>query len=150
MGETLLLSYGLPALFVLSFLAATVVPLGSEPGVVLLCLNGLDPLSIFLTATAGNTLAAVVNYLMGCWGARLWRRRHPRQASTAWKKAHRSIHRWGAPVLFFAWAPVIGDPLTVAAGSLEIPVGRFLAWVTLGKGVRYYVVIKGALWAAVG
>jgi membrane protein YqaA with SNARE-associated domain len=53
-------------------------------------------------------------------------------------------------VLFFAWAPVIGDPLTVAAGSLEIPVGRFLAWVTLGKAVRYYVVIKGALWAAVG
>jgi membrane protein YqaA with SNARE-associated domain len=116
----------------------------------LLCLNGLDPLSVFLTATAGNTLAAVVNYLMGCWGARLWRRRHPRQSSTAWKKAHRSILRWGAPVLFFAWAPVIGDPLTVAAGSLGIPVGRFLAWVTLGKAVRYYLVIKGALWAAVG
>lgn len=148
MGEALLLDYGLPALFVLSFLAATVVPMGSEAGVVLLCLNGLDPAAILLTATAGNTLGAGVNYLLGRWGARLWRRRH-RRTSPAWQRARRSIRRWGAPVLFFAWLPVIGDPLTVAAGSMEIPMGRFLAWVVLGKAVRYYIVIKGALWAVV-
>ena len=147
MAETLLLSYGLPALFVLSFLAATVVPLGSEAGVVVLCLNGLDPVKILLTASAGNTLGAAVNYLLGRWGTRLWRRRHPRQPSAVWQNAHRSIRRWGAPILFFAWAPIIGDPLTVAAGSLEIPMRRFLTWVILGKAVRYLVVIKGALLA---
>lgn len=148
MSETLLLTYGLPALFVLSFLAATVVPLGSEAGVVLLCLNGIDPWSILVTATTGNTLGAVVNYLLGRWGARLWRRRHRHPASAAWQRARRRIRRWGSPILFFAWLPVVGDPLTVAAGSLEIPMGRFLTWVVVGKAVRYYVVIRSALWAA--
>ena len=148
MGEDLLLDYGLPALFALSFLAATVVPVGSEAGVALLCLQGLDPAAILLTATAGNTLAAWVNYFLGRWGARLWRRRSGRQASAGWERARGSISRWGAPTLFFAWLPVIGDPLTVAAGSLEIPMGRFFAWVTLGKAVRYYLVIRGVLWAA--
>lgn len=148
MGEALLLAHGLPALFLLSFLAATVLPLGSEAGVVALCLAGLDPVQIFLTATLGNSLAAVVNYWLGRWGTQLWRRRYARKTSSTWQRARRRIHRWGAPVLFFAWVPVIGDPLTVAAGSLEIPMGRFLIWVALGKAVRYWVVIKGALLAA--
>jgi len=147
MIEPLLIDHGLPALFILSFLAATVVPLGSEAGVVLLCLAGLDPTKILLTASVANTLGAVVNYLLGRWGARLWRRRHPKKPSAAWRVARRRIRRWGAPVLFFAWAPIVGDPLTVAAGSLEIPVGRFLAWVALGKLLRYYVIIKGAFLA---
>lgn len=146
MAETLIVAYGLPALFVLSFLAATVVPMGSEAGVVLLCLKGLDPATILLTATAGNTLGAGANYFLGRWGARLWRRRH-RSTSPAWQRARRTIRRWGAPILLFAWVPVIGDPLTVAAGSMEIPMGRFLAWVIIGKALRYYVVIKGVLWA---
>lgn len=145
MIDPLLLAYGLPALFILSFLAATVVPLGSEAGVILLCLAGLDPTKILLTASVGNTLGAVANYLLGRWGARLWRRRHPRAPSAAWREARRRIRRWGAPALFFAWAPIVGDPLTVAAGSLEIPMGRFLVWVAVGKTLRYYLVIRGAL-----
>ena len=148
MDEAIVLTYGLPALFALSFLAATLVPVGSEAGVVVLCLAGLDPLAIFATASAGNVLAAVANYLLGRWGARLWRQRRPRQPSAAWRRAHHQIQRWGAPALFFAWVPVVGDPLTVAAGSLEIPMGRFLVWVTSGKALRYALVIKGALLAA--
>lgn len=149
MGDTLLLTYGLPGLFLLSFAAATIMPLGSEAGVVLLCLNGLDPLSILLTATAGNTLGAVTNYFLGRWGTRIWRHLNNQETSAAWQRARRGIQRWGAPALFFAWLPVIGDPLTVAAGSLDIPMGRFLAWVSLGKAARYFVVIKGTLWATV-
>jgi membrane protein YqaA with SNARE-associated domain len=148
MDEAQLMSYGLPALFALSFLAATLVPVGSEAGVVFLALNGLDPFSIWATATFGNTLGAAVNYFLGRWGARIWRRKRPTPPSAAWRSARRKIRRWGTPVLFFAWAPVVGDPLTVAAGSLEIPLGRFLAWVILGKTLRYGMILQGALWAA--
>ncbi|MDJ0783698.1 MAG: YqaA family protein [Desulfosarcinaceae bacterium] len=150
MTTSLLLIYGLPGLFVLSFLAATILPLGSEAGVVLLCLEGLDPLHVFWVASVGNTLAAGVNYLVGRWGARLWRQRCPGPPSTARRRAHRRIRRWGAPVLFFAWLPVIGDPLTVAAGGLQIPLGRFFAWVALGKMARYALVIQSALIASGG
>ena len=148
MNDALLLAYGLSALFALSLLAATVLPLGSEAGVVLLCVNGFDPLGVLLTASAGNILGAVVNYLLGRWGARLWRRRHAAGTSAAWRRARGHIRRWGAPVLFFAWAPIVGDPLTVAAGGLEIHPARFVFWVALGKVLRYAMLIQGTLMVA--
>jgi membrane protein YqaA with SNARE-associated domain len=148
MGVALLMTYGLPALFGLSFLAATLIPVGSEAGVVLLVLGQLDPVHIWATATLGNTAGAGANYVLGRWGARLWRRYRPGPVSAAWRRARQRIRRWGAPALFFAWAPIVGDPLTLAAGGLKIPLGPFLAWVTLGKALRYWVVIESAQWAA--
>jgi membrane protein YqaA with SNARE-associated domain len=148
MGAALLTTYGLPALFGLSCLAATLIPVGSEAGVVLLVLSGLDPVSIWATATLGNTAGAGINYVLGRWGARFWRRHRPHPPSAAWRRARRRIRRWGAPVLFFAWAPIVGDPLTLAAGGLKIPLGPFLAWVFLGKALRYWLVIESARWAA--
>ena len=51
------------------------------------------------------------------------------------------LQRWGSPALLFAWLPVVGDPLCVAAGWLRqgwLPVTLFIA---LGKGARYLAVV---------
>ena len=50
--------------------------------------------------------------------------------------------RFGWPALLLAWLPLLGDPLTFVAGTLNYPPGRFLILVFLGKAGRY-----GALWA---
>jgi len=52
--------------------------------------------------------------------------------------------RWGSPILFFAWLPFVGDPLTVAAGVLRVNLWVFLFWVVLGKMFRYYILIAAA------
>ena len=50
--------------------------------------------------------------------------------------------RFGWPSLLLAWLPLVGDPLTFVAGTLNYPPGRFVALVLLGKAGRY-----AALWA---
>jgi membrane protein YqaA with SNARE-associated domain len=52
-------------LFVTSFLAATVLPLSSEVGFLILLRSDLSPIFIFIAATFGNTLGATANWLIG-------------------------------------------------------------------------------------
>lgn len=54
-------------------------------------------------------------------------------------KATRWCARWGHWSLLGAWLPVVGDPLTLAAGALREPLWRFVPIVTLAKGGRYLV-----------
>ena len=124
-------------LFLGSFLAATVLPLGSESMVVAMVVAGYSKTGILAVATAGNTLGAVVNYSLGQLGEHVISRRTRAADLPTFKKAQRMVRRWGPPAMIFAWAPVIGDPLTLLAGLAGMPFGRFFFWMCLGKGLRY-------------
>jgi membrane protein YqaA with SNARE-associated domain len=125
---------GLAGLFLSSFLAATLLPGGSE--VVLFALLRLHPeqtLVALALATLGNTLGGLTSYGM----ARLLPQKlgaHPLELA----------RRWGAPILVLAWVPIIGDALCVAAGWLRLAWLPCTLWMALGKGLRYVVIAWGA------
>ena len=125
---------GLLGLFLSSFLAATLLPGGSEA--VLFALVTLHPeqaTTAFVLATIGNTLGGLTTYGM----ARLLP-----QAKLPEKSA--VVARHGAPILILAWAPIVGDALCAAAGWLRLPWLPCALWMALGKGLRYAVVLAGA------
>ena len=130
---------GLAGLFLASFLSATLLPGGSE--VVLIAVLHRHPdqvTSAFLLATLGNTLGGVTTYGM----ARLLPRRVGADGPAA--NRVRALRRHGAPLLLFAWAPVIGDALCAAAGWLRLPPVACTLWMAAGKAVRYALVVAGA------
>ncbi|MFH1981548.1 MAG: YqaA family protein [Pseudomonadota bacterium] len=120
-----------------SFLAATILPLGSESVVVAMVVAGYSKAGIFAVATIGNSLGAVVNYGAGQLGEQFIHRNAASADLPTFNKAQRIVSRWGPPAMILAWAPVIGDPLTVIAGLAGMPFGRFFFWMCLGKGLRY-------------
>lgn len=139
---------GLGAVFVVSFLASTLLPLGSEP--VLFAYLRLDPGMFWpalAVATAGNTLGGVVSYAMGYgvdWVLRVF-------GGGRWNKvAHRYVHRLGPAVLLFSWLPVVGDPLCAVAGALRLPFWLCLFFMALGKFLRYLIVSIALLWVFPG
>lgn len=132
---------GYLGIFVVSFFAATLLPIGSEVFVITMILLGYNPLIIFAAATTGNTLGAITNYYIGKYGTKFIFSRYVRVDSEKRKRIERKFEKWGSPVLFFAWTPVIGDPLTVVAGGLNLNLHIFTFWVALGKAFRYAVVI---------
>lgn len=132
---------GYGGLFVTAFLAATLLPLSSEA--VLAALSAADGFDLFVliaVATVGNTLGALVNWLLGRFCLR-WRERRwfPVDAARL-ETASARFRRYGVWSLLLAWVPVIGDPLTFIAGILGVRLAYFLPLVALGKAARYAVV----------
>jgi len=117
-------------LFVSSFLAATLLPGGSE--VVLFAAlksNFAQYWPALAVATAGNTLGGMSSYLIG----RLIPQGKPLRGLA-------TLRRHGSPVLLLSWVPVIGDPLCVGAGWLRLDPWSSLAFIALGKFARYWVI----------
>ncbi|SHJ22588.1 membrane protein YqaA, SNARE-associated domain [Malonomonas rubra DSM 5091] len=133
----LLTEYGLLSLFLLSFCAATLLPLGSEWFLVVLLLEGVSPLSTVAVATLGNSLGAATNYLIGRWGGDWLLSRLLRIDTKQQQRAEIWFNRYGSWALLLAWLPIVGDPLCVVSGSLKTPLLRFALLVTIGKGARY-------------
>nr|WP_296303901.1 YqaA family protein [uncultured Desulfovibrio sp.] len=128
-------------LFLSSFLAATLFPAQSELALAGLLTSGTgSPALLIGVATLGNTLGSLVNWLLGRWAHRLGRRRWFPLKGDALRKAERWYHRYGRWSLLLSWAPVIGDPLTLAAGLLREPLAPFLLLVALAKLGRYLVI----------
>lgn len=132
---------GYLGLFATALVAATLVPVSSEA--VLGALTAAEGYEIWLlvaVATAGNTLGAVINWLLGryClhWRDRRW---FPIKAA-ALDRATNRFNRYGIWSLLFAWLPIVGDPLTFAAGMLGVRFRAFLVLVAVGKAARYIAV----------
>jgi membrane protein YqaA with SNARE-associated domain len=136
--------YGLSTVFVVAFVSATLLPLGSEPAV--FGLVKLNP-SLFwpaiVVATVGNTLGGMTSWWMGraAHGA-VDRWRHSR---THWR-ALRWLERLGPKACVLSCLPIIGDPLCAAAGWLRLPALPCAGWMALGKFARYVVMTAALLW----
>ncbi len=135
--ETLLIDWGLPALLVVSFLAATVLPLASEWLLVALLIQAVDPGAAVGTATLGNTLGAMTTWALGIWGGPYVLRRWLKISTCDRRRAECWYARWGSWSLLLAWAPIVGDPLCFVGGLLGIPLWRFTLLVAAGKMARY-------------
>ncbi len=123
-------SESLLALFTSSFLAATLLPGGSEA--VLFGVLKFHPHQFWpalAVATLGNTLGGMSSYLIG----RILPQTKP-------MKGLASLQKYGSAVLLLAWVPIIGDPLCVAAGWLRLNPWLSALFIAIGKFVRYWVI----------
>ncbi len=135
--QQLSLEPSLPILFLLSFLAATVIPLGSEWLLVVMLLNGFSPAESVLTATVGNYLGGCTTYLIGIWGSGFVIQKLLRTGDEELKRAKRLYEKFGSWSLLLSWLPIIGDPLCLMAGIFRIGFTRFSLLVFTGKFFRY-------------
>ncbi len=133
-------------LFLAAFGAATLLPLQSEAVLVGLLLSNQDWLwSLLAVATLGNVLGSLLNWWLGRGIERFRERRWFPVSPRHLEQAQKHYQRYGHWSLLLSWVPIIGDPLTLVAGVMREPLGRFLVIVTLAKGARYGVLAVATL-----
>ena len=125
--------------FASAFLAATFVPLASELTLAAGLAAGGSVHWLVACATLGNTLGAVVNWGLGRFIERFRDRKWFPVDAKRLEQGQVWFRRYGAWSLLFAWVPVVGDALTVIAGTMRIHIAPFLVLVAAGKGARYAV-----------
>lgn len=132
-------------LFLIAFVAATLLPAQSEAALAAAIAQGYAPWLLVAVATLGNVLGSTVNWWLGRelnrFGDRRWFPVKPAQLA----RARGWYGRYGRWSLLLSWVPVIGDPLTLVAGVMREPLRVFLSLVGIAKLTRYLVVAAIAL-----
>jgi membrane protein YqaA with SNARE-associated domain len=119
------------ALFLAAFAAATLLPFSSEAVFAAALYDGMDPGTALAAASAGNVLAVMLNYALG---RLLYEATHERLERSRWGvKALRWAHEKGYWALLLSPLPVIGDPITLAAGTVRL---RFIWFLLIAGGLR--------------
>jgi len=136
--------FGLSTVFIVSFISATLLPLGSEPAVFgLIKLNPALFWPAIAVATVGNTLGGAVSWAMG-YGAHRVVDKYGHSASHL--RALRWLENLGPKACLLSWLPVVGDPLCAVAGWLKFPLGPCLVYMAVGKFFRYVTLTALLLW----
>lgn len=126
------------SMFMVAFLAATVLPIGSEPlFVVLVRLHPEQVSATIAVATLGNTIGGMTSYALGRFVS------GKVGAGMTESRPARWLRRWGAPALLLAWLPIGGDALCVLAGWMRLSWWQSMLWMALGKLGRYWLLAEG-------
>lgn len=135
---------GLSAVFIISVVSATLLPLGSEPAVfAVIKSNQALFWPVMIVATAGNTLGGVIDYWMG-YGAKQLFAKERKSRWFGW------LERFGAKTMLLGWLPVIGDPICTLAGWLRIPFWPSVFYMAVGKFLRYVTITSLLLYVPDG
>ena len=129
------------SLFIISFLAATILPFSSELTLAgLMATSSYDNSLLLIVASLGNVLGSVVNWIFGFYSRNLSKKKWFPFKDEQIERSSKWFNKFGRWSLLFAWVPIIGDPLTLAAGLLRVKFIEFLILVSIGKVSRYLVI----------
>jgi membrane protein YqaA with SNARE-associated domain len=137
-------------LFLLAFLAATIFPAQSEAALAgLVALGKHSVFLLILFATAGNVLGSLFNWFLGKEASRFENRKWFPLKADKLEKARSWYTKYGKWSLLLSWVPVIGDPLTLAAGLMNERLSFFIPIVSIAKLGRYiaiWLAVSGLVW----
>ncbi len=127
-------------LFVAALAAATILPMQSEAVLVgMLLTETYSTFMLVAVASLGNVLGSLANWGLGRWIERFRNRRWFPVGNDAMERAQGWYRRYGRWSLLASWLPIVGDPITVVAGTLREPLPTFLLLVAIAKVGRYAV-----------
>lgn len=136
--------FGLSTVFVVALISATLLPLGSEPAVFgLIKLNPDLFWQAIIVATIGNALGGAINWWLGFGVKRAY---ESYKHTSVQAKALAWLQTLGPKACFFAFLPVVGDPLTTVAGWLKLPFWPCFLYGAAGKFCRYLVMTIALLY----
>lgn len=139
-----LLDYGYWGMFVSAILAGSVLPFSSEAVLIGLLSGGLEPVPLLISASIGNIIGGMLNYVAGRMGRMEWIEKYLHVKQSSIDRAERFMSGRGALMGFFAFVPVIGSAITVVLGLTRANLLITIISVSVGKVLRYALMIWGA------
>lgn len=143
MIETLV-QFGTLGMFIAAFLAGSFFPFSSEAVMLALMALGVNPWELMLYGTAGNVLGSLFNYTVGRMGKEEWFEKYLHVKPEQMDKARKFMRGRGAYMGFFAFIPILGSAITILLGLMRANFVITFASITVGKLVRYILLIYGA------
>jgi membrane protein YqaA with SNARE-associated domain len=139
----LLQNYGYWGMLLAAFLAGSFFPFSSEAVMLGLLAAGLHPVPLVVYGTIGNVAGSLFNYGVGRMGRLEWIERYLHVKKRDIDKAQQFMEGHGAWMGFFAFLPILGSAITIALGLMRANFLISLISITLGKALRYIILMAG-------
>ncbi len=138
-----LINWGYLGLFISAVLAGSVLPFSSEIVLATLIVPsvGLSPWGCLAIATVGNVIGGMTCYYLGNLGKISWIEQYLRISEKNVRRTMRYLHNKSAWMAFFAFLPIVGSVITVSLGYMRSNPYIVCMSMTLGKIVRYLIVV---------
>lgn len=145
MATLALPQFGLSTVFVLSIISATLLPLATEPAVFgLVKLNPELFWATVVVASVGSTIGGAITWWMGYGAEKAYEK--ATHHSPMDNRALTWLRRFGPKACLMAWLPGVGDPLCAVAGWLRLPFWPCVAYMAIGKFLRFLLYTAVLLW----
>lgn len=140
-----LIDYGYWGMLIAAFLAGSFIPFSSEAVMLGLLATGLDPVQLVVYGSIGNIFGSMFNYWVGRMGNLEWIEKYLHVKKSSLDKAQRFMAGRGAWMGIFAFLPLLGSAITIVLGLIRANIVISLISVSLGKIIRYAILIWSAL-----
>jgi len=138
--------YGYIGLFLAAFLAATILPFGSEFVFISLIALGFDSWTCVIIASVGNWLGGMTNYYLGRLGKIEWIEKYLKVDKGKIDRMQQWLKKKGAFMAFFSFMPVVGDLIALALGFMKSNIYIVNISMFFGKFIRYVLIMYGVNW----
>lgn len=138
-----MIQYGYWGVFLAGVIAGSLFPISSEAVMLGLWAAGLNPMWLIIYGSIGNVLGSMLNYALGRMGKMEWLQKWFHLKPEDLKKAEKFMGGHGALMGFFCFLPVIGEAISVILGLTRANVLISTLSITVGKVLRYIVLIYG-------
>ena len=138
----MLLIFSYINLILISFLAATILPFSSE--ILLSAMVATDNYNLILLlifASLGNISGSIINFILGKKILILKDKKWFPVSPTQLSRSQFIFNKYGVWSILLAWVPIIGDPITILSGTLNVNFFKFLLLVSISKISRYVFLI---------
>lgn len=133
--------WGYVGLFLISFLAATLVPISPEALVIALYTQQYNAFMLIAVATIGGYLGSLTYYYLAISGRKWALNRFIKISPEKLATNQARFERWGSIILLFSWVPIVGEPLIVVSGFMRVRLAIFSFWVILGRIFRFSLLL---------
>ncbi|MCH5336999.1 MAG: DedA family protein [Campylobacter sp.] len=134
-------NFSYTALFIVSFLSSTLVPLSSEAFVFAFIKLDFNPYIVLIVATFANTLGSLSTYILAFLGKNYILEKYFSKNLKKLEKLSFNFYKFGAFFAFFTFLPFVGDIFALGLGFAKYPWLKCAFFIFLGKFLRYILLI---------
>jgi membrane protein YqaA with SNARE-associated domain len=139
--DTLFIKYGLVGLF-FNGMFSSFIPIPTELTVSALLLGGINPIDVFIVLTVSSIIGGYIAYYLG-YNGRLLRKLRKTPEKKYENKSVNIMTKYGWSTIIFIspWIPIIGDVVSIVAGTKRYNIVKYTIAMATGKTVKAIAIV---------
>jgi len=138
--DTLFIKYGLFGLF-FNGMFSSFIPIPTEVTISALLLGGANPINVFLVLTSSSIIGGYIAYYIGYNGRLLKKLKKTPEKYERKSVSIMSKYGWATIIFFSPWIPIIGDVVSIVAGTKRYNIVKYTIAMTTGKTVKAVAIV---------